>query len=59
MYATFLGFLIVFRINMSIARYWEGRTAAETARIRWADACMCVPTPSVPFVLSPYADVAC
>ena len=25
---------------MSIARFWEGRTFMETARIRWADACM-------------------
>ncbi len=36
----------VFRINMSIARYWEGRTAAETTRMRWGDACMCVSSAS-------------
>ena len=34
--------LLACSVNMSIGRYWEGRTAMETARIRWADACMCV-----------------
>lgn len=29
-------------VNMSIGRYWEGRTFMETVRIRWGDACMCV-----------------
>jgi hypothetical protein len=39
-------------VNLSIGRYWEGRTAMETARIRWADACMCARTRSVPFAFA-------
>ena len=35
-----MSFALVFRTNLSIARYWEARTFVETMRNRLAEACM-------------------
>jgi len=35
-----VSFALVFRTNLSIARYWEARTFVETMRNRLAEACM-------------------
>lgn len=31
------GFCLVFRLNQSLQRYWEARTAAQSAASKWAD----------------------
>ena len=39
-FASFVSFALVFRTNLSIARYWEARTFVETMRNRLAEACL-------------------
>jgi len=35
---VFSGFLLVFRLNQSLTRYWEARTMAQTMAAKWIDA---------------------
>lgn len=39
-FTSFLSFVIVFRCNNSLSRYWEARTSVAQASARWMDACM-------------------
>ncbi|KAK9805550.1 hypothetical protein WJX72_004682 [[Myrmecia] bisecta] len=38
-FAFIVGFVIVFRSNLSYTRYWEGRTLLQNMTGRWADFC--------------------
>lgn len=38
MFATLLALLLIFRVNLSYARYWEGRTMVAQLSTKWADA---------------------
>merc|ERR1719181_2074275 len=37
-YTFVLGFVLVFRCNLSYARFWEGRTSIQLMGSKWADA---------------------
>ncbi|KAL0039987.1 hypothetical protein WJX79_001551 [Trebouxia sp. C0005] len=38
-FAFIVGFIVVFRSQLSYARYWEGRLQLQTMTARWADFC--------------------